>query len=205
MPACLRAGWPAGRLRRPGKGPPDARKLKLPAPPSQVVAPGLKKWEMEHMVWQYEWNLPYYKQYPSDMIEERVTEETDSEIAASNRWEPAPLVTAADQSGDVRSLNRKLTDRLFLLVRRKGAGAGWGFPAVENTEVSEGGRRVVGPIPPGLDVLACSDRPGTLACLLLSVCVPSSAAVMIPKLSIAVQSDTSPRGTCMARTLPFPI
>lgn len=99
------------------------------------MVPPHPDWEVEHSRWRFEWNLPYFKKYPADFIDEPRTEETDSAVAASNRWEPAPLESEADRSGDVRSLKRRLDQRVFMLVRRKGGSGAWEFPAVENEEV----------------------------------------------------------------------
>lgn len=93
---------------------------------------------MEHSRWRVEWNLPYFKKYPADFIDEPRTEETDSAVTASNRWEPAPLESEADRGGDVRSLKRRLDQRVFMLVRRKGGSGSWEFPSVEHEEVSVG-------------------------------------------------------------------
>ncbi|KAL6783976.1 MRPL46 [Auxenochlorella protothecoides x Auxenochlorella symbiontica] len=99
-----------------------------------LVVPPHPDWEVEHSRWRFEWNLPYFKKYPADFIDEPRTEETDSAVAASNRWEPAPLESEADRSGDVRSLKRRLDQRVFMLVRRKGGSGAWEFPAVEHEE-----------------------------------------------------------------------
>ena len=37
-----------------------------------------------------------------------------------DEWVPAPRITEADHKNDIRSLERKLAQRLFLIVNRKG-------------------------------------------------------------------------------------
>lgn len=96
--------------------------------------PALEDWALEHSAWRARWNLPYFKRYPGDLVDEALTEETDSAVAASNRWDPAPRVTEADKTGDVKSLRRRLDQRLFMLVKKKG-GNGWMLPTAENQEV----------------------------------------------------------------------
>lgn len=52
----------------------------------------------------------------------------DSEGEKEKAERPMPRVTEADKTGDQRSLNRKLTNSLYLLVKGK---SGWSFPSAE--------------------------------------------------------------------------
>lgn len=109
-------------------------------PDQQLVVPEREGWELEHASWRAQWNLPYFKRLPGDLVDEKLTEETDSAAAASNRWDPAPRETEADRTGDVKSLRRRLDQRIFLLVKRKGDNA-WSLPTAENEEVGRRNRR----------------------------------------------------------------
>ncbi len=51
--------------------------------------------------------------------------QSESAEEAAMGWAPGPRVTDADRAGDVRSLRRRLEDRLVLLVKGQGA-SGWG-------------------------------------------------------------------------------
>ena len=104
------------------------------------MVPEREGWELEHASWRAQWNLPYFKRLPGDLVDEKLTEETDSAAAASNRWDPAPRETEADRTDDVKSLRRRLDQRIFLLVKRKGDNA-WSLPTAENEEVGRRNRR----------------------------------------------------------------
>lgn len=49
-------------------------------------------------------------------------------------YEPAPRITEADKTNDVRSLNRALDQRLYFVVKRTPGAAHWQFPQVLATD-----------------------------------------------------------------------
>jgi hypothetical protein len=55
---------------------------------------------------------------------------TLEEIIASLPFTPAPRVTEADDKNDYRSIDRKLQDSLFLVVKRNREDNSWQFPQV---------------------------------------------------------------------------
>jgi hypothetical protein len=57
-------------------------------------------------------------------------DDEEDEAAEALAMEPADRVTDADKVGDQRSLDRRLSDRLVLLVRRSADGE-WGFPTAD--------------------------------------------------------------------------
>ena len=75
------------------------------------------------------WNAKRFKQLPGSFVETDSSSSgsgsVDGNQQAGSAWAPAPRTTAADKADDRRSLNRRLDARLFLLVKRPGAG--WGF------------------------------------------------------------------------------
>lgn len=73
-------------------------------------------WEIEYKAWQWERRKRYLKPLPPEF--EQV--EDDQSGGGEVEWEPAPEVTEADRQNDIRSLNRALTKRLHLLVKKKG-------------------------------------------------------------------------------------
>lgn len=79
------------------------------------------------------WNAKRFKRLPGSFVDTDVASGS-SVVGADGKqqaggsgsaWEAAARTTAADRANDVRSLNRRLDSRLFLLVKR--AGGAWGF------------------------------------------------------------------------------
>lgn len=81
-----------------------------------VLPPLPPAWEVEYREWQFAWNLPYYKKYPDSVVVEQSVGE-DASNAGAPGWAPAPTETPADASGAVDTLERRLRDNLFLVVR----------------------------------------------------------------------------------------
>jgi large subunit ribosomal protein L46 len=82
----------------------------------------------------------YSKTLPPAITEDKKAREGAGDDAAT-QWRPASRETEADRSGDRRSLRRRLDQRIFMLVRQKGAKqgstsgpaphGGWSFPIAE--------------------------------------------------------------------------
>ncbi|KAK9834148.1 hypothetical protein WJX81_002814 [Elliptochloris bilobata] len=117
-----------------------------------VITPDLPAWEVEYQEWKQARDYTFRQPMPMELTEmrnlggaggeeeededdddeeEEEEEDEDEEGGSSNRkqrYEPAPRRTAADEFGDVRSLERALDQRLFMLVRTAGKGGRWRFP-----------------------------------------------------------------------------
>jgi hypothetical protein len=75
-------------------------------------------WEIEYKAWQWERAKRYLKPVAPEMLQPDSTRAGASET--DMEWQPAPEVTEADRTHDTRSLNRALTKRLYLLLKRQG-------------------------------------------------------------------------------------
>lgn len=99
-----------------------------------VVMPDMPPWEKAYRDWQEDFNSKTYKTLPSKLTEGAKTEGSEE---SSSTWEPAPRETQADVTGDRKSLRRRLDQRLFLMVKKKGE---WGFlnSAIGEEDTSRG-------------------------------------------------------------------
>lgn len=95
-----------------------------------VVMPEAPEWEVEYKQWIMQLKLErgHFRQLPEELTEKK------SQAAAAARgddaaktFKPVPRTTAADSSGDRRTMKRRLDQRLFLLARS--ASGEWCFPA----------------------------------------------------------------------------
>jgi ADP-ribose pyrophosphatase YjhB (NUDIX family) len=121
-----------------------------------IVRPPPPEWEAEYYAWAEARRLQsnFYKEYPAKAQKSGggggSGGRQDDEAAAA-AFSPVPVETAADGSGDVRTMKRRLRDKLVLLVRQQaecapglgGGGSGsagsgkaavggsWAFPHVK--------------------------------------------------------------------------
>ena len=97
-----------------------------------VVTPALEAWEVEYRSWSEERRAKFLQELPPELVDPKgeFEELADPEDA---RFVPASRETAADVSGDVRTLDRRLDQFLFLVVR-DAATKEWGFPRLVNPE-----------------------------------------------------------------------
>lgn len=100
-----------------------------------VVMPAFPSWEIEHEEWRANLVAKYSKKLPKEFTDPKKAEQQAGE-QGGNQWQPAPLETAADKSGDKKSLRRRLDQRIFFLVKPKSGAAAseWTMPAVEVQE-----------------------------------------------------------------------
>jgi len=89
--------------------------------------PEVPEWEVEYAEWREKFVTRRMKELPKEFIDQKVNMEEPAGQGIGNSWQPAPLETAADRSGDRRTTNRRLDKRIFLLVQREN---GWEFPNV---------------------------------------------------------------------------
>jgi large subunit ribosomal protein L46 len=82
-----------------------------------VVTPDNPGYEKDYYEWQEKVMRKYHKELPKEFEE---SEARKAENASTSGWQPAPRITKADESNDVKSLERKLDRRLFLMLKRKG-------------------------------------------------------------------------------------
>jgi hypothetical protein len=85
----------------------------------QLVVPDLPDWEVQYKRWQRERRQRYLKVLPADFTQPDSARASGGQGQAG--WEPAPEVTDADRNGDMHSLHRALTNRLFLILKMRGA------------------------------------------------------------------------------------
>ena len=97
-----------------------------------VVTPALEAWEVEYRSWSEERRAKFLQELPPELVDPKgeFEELADPEDA---RFVPASRETAADVSGDARTLDRRLDQFLFLVVR-DAATKEWGFPRLVNPE-----------------------------------------------------------------------
>ena len=88
--------------------------------------PQLPQWEVDYADWQDSFMRKRFKSIPKEFIEDRKTAEEQAGPSAEARWQPAPLETAADRSGDRTTTRRRLDQRIFFLVKNKTGQ--WEFP-----------------------------------------------------------------------------
>lgn len=103
-----------------------------------VVMPDFPEWELDYLQWQHEFRLRtgFYKSLPKELTDQKAGPEETEEGGlreGGGGWEPSSLTTAADRSGDRRTTNRRLDQRLFLLLRSKQSKR-WEFPWVSLQE-----------------------------------------------------------------------
>jgi large subunit ribosomal protein L46 len=90
------------------------------------------QWEIEYAAWQETLMAHRLKPIPKEFTDDKriVDEQASGGPSSESRWQPAPLETAADRSGDRKTTRRRLDQRIFLLIRKKDGGP-WEFPHVE--------------------------------------------------------------------------
>lgn len=78
-----------------------------------VILPEPPAWEVDYRIFSFERRQLYRKEYPKEFLD----------MGSSNRgeegdivFEPAPRITDADRTNDIRSLQRALDKRLYLIV-----------------------------------------------------------------------------------------
>ena len=100
-----------------------------------VVTPEPEAWEVEYRSWSEERRAKFLRELPNDLVDPKgeFEELVDPE---ESRFTPASRETPADVSGDARTLERKLDQFLFLVVR-DAATKKWGFPRLVNPEDGE--------------------------------------------------------------------
>lgn len=89
-----------------------------------VVMPEMPAWERDYKEWQEAWNARRFKELPHSFTTSDVKMGEEGKSSGRAAWEPSPLKTSADARNDVKSLQRKLDQRLFLLVKKGGV---WDF------------------------------------------------------------------------------
>lgn len=80
----------------------------------------------------------------SVLIEDKVL--SKEEMLETLPFTPAPRITEADKTNDRHSLERRLTDSLFLIVRRNRGDFGWQFPQgklQENETIADAAARIL--------------------------------------------------------------
>lgn len=97
-----------------------------------VIMPEASEWETEYLTWQHKMHSREKKELPEEFTTEKMVIEQEGGEGGVGRWQPAPRETEADIAMDTRSLRRKLDQRLFLLVKEKGASS-WQFPQTEHS------------------------------------------------------------------------
>lgn len=100
-----------------------------------VVMPEMPPWEREYKEWQRAWNARRFHELPKTFTTSNVKMGDEGKSSGRAAWEYAPLKTSADVANNVKSLQRKLDQRLFLLVKKDGA---WDFlhSVIEKDDVS---------------------------------------------------------------------
>lgn len=98
-----------------------------------VITKDPEQWEEEMLELQdklsglrKEWLLNQIRGTDADIIPD--IDPSYEEILESLPFEPAPRVTEADESNDRKSLDRRLQDSLFLIVKRNRSSNSWQFP-----------------------------------------------------------------------------
>ena len=97
-----------------------------------VITPDPEPWEIEMWDLQEKMNAVrrahFVKQIEGSPMMIPETNPTADEILASLPFTPASRITEADEKDDRRSLERKLQDSLFLVVKRNRKENAWQFP-----------------------------------------------------------------------------
>lgn len=93
-------------------------------------------WVTEHRQWQRQFYERVRKRYPDDFTKKKSSAAVETAEESAMGWVPGERVTEADRQNDTKSLQRKLDDRLVLIVKgTDAAGKGtWQLPAVEHVE-----------------------------------------------------------------------
>lgn len=104
-----------------------------------VVMPAVPAWEREYKEWQTTWNSRRFKALPPSFTTSGVTKTDEGKTSGRATYEPSPLQTSADARNDVKSLQRKLDQRLFLLVKKDGV---WDFVQLKVGENDVSTRKV---------------------------------------------------------------
>jgi large subunit ribosomal protein L46 len=116
-----------------------------------VVLPDMETWETEYGDLKAHMSQ-YGKQYPKALynvdVEQIVTTQEDLDAMLPKGYTPAPRVTTADETGDVRTTNRKLKTNIVLAVQDTGHGdeVQWQLPTValkEDETLLEAAKRAV--------------------------------------------------------------
>lgn len=94
----------------------------MPTPP---------QWEFDYATWQETLMARRLKAVPKEFTDDKrvVDEQASGGPSSESRWQPAPLETAADRSGDRKTTRRRLDQRIFMLIKKKNGS--WEFPHVE--------------------------------------------------------------------------
>lgn len=111
-----------------------------------VVTPDLEKWETEYEELKdklSQFGKEFPKEFVGDMYEKHPRGLSREELIAMLPFDPAPRETEADSSGDVKTTNRKLKTRVYLVVREDDH---WQFPTVplgEDSTLIEAAKRAL--------------------------------------------------------------
>ena len=97
------------------------------------VMPAVPDWEIDYAEWQEKLITRRYKTLPNNLVDEKKTADDLTGTSAEARWQPAPLETAADRSGERHTIRRRLDQRIFMLLKK--ADGSWHFP---HTEMGQG-------------------------------------------------------------------
>ncbi|KAK9803311.1 hypothetical protein WJX72_011878 [[Myrmecia] bisecta] len=100
---------------------------------SPVIVPDEPAWENEYLTWREQLQQRYYKEYPPQFLAGKGAQQDEAEQDTRTQFQPAPRITEADHNNDRKSLWRKLDQRLYLLVKERGAGS-WRFPQQQHRE-----------------------------------------------------------------------
>lgn len=98
-----------------------------------VITAAAPEWEVQHHAWLQGFRTDPRKQYPPQFT--GVNRSGSTETDTSSMWQPASRVTQADKSGDTKTLNRRLDQRLVLLLKAPKGPEGcsvWQLPTVEH-------------------------------------------------------------------------
>jgi large subunit ribosomal protein L46 len=95
-----------------------------------LVMPSPPQWELDYATWQETLMARRLKPVPKEFTDDKrvVDEQASGGPSAESRWQPAPLETAADRSGDKKTTRRRLDQRIFMLIKKKNGT--WEFPHV---------------------------------------------------------------------------
>lgn len=102
--------------------------------------PDLPQWQLDYKQWVHnrKQEASFYKQYPAkasgtkqqtSSLQSQSQEDAD---AKKKQYVPVPKITAADQSNNKRTMKRRLTESLYLLVQRPDGR--WEFPTATHSE-----------------------------------------------------------------------
>jgi large subunit ribosomal protein L46 len=88
------------------------------------------EWELDYAAWQETLMARRLKPVPKEFTDDKrvLDEQASSGPSSESRWQPAPLETVADRSGDRKTTRRRLDQRIFMLIKKKNGS--WEFPHV---------------------------------------------------------------------------